>query len=597
MAGLSSDEASLGEMIAYVMNKHRSGCLTVRRRELDVVRDAKLYFDGGHLVDARLLAEVGDDIIYRLLGAKDRLEYGWESEVAAPGRSITRADEFFLMATLGVDAGKVFDIESAAAKRAAAALRATAEMDSPPPESANAAPAPDHTTPAEQLAAHPDLVESAHLRFSRHDSLPLPGGHPISLDDALGQSPRHLLSLSAETDLGALLDGLSKGLFSGYLCWERKGSLGTLMFYRGQIIDALWTEQAERFGPNGDTTPAAGNPAQANSGTAYRQIAADAERENIRTYASLYELADEFVYSYSSLAYGENLLGSRSSRDVSLPNLLASLERNRHSGCVRLTLEQRVAARGAVPGAVSAYIFLSEGRELGRYIEEDGSLVADPTAPTALASNPQTLLDIYTSPAREAFDILTVPADAPDPGELLAQRDRRLNGDITPTLTPPPRAEATVRRPLDSPPANDRPAPPPPRRAAPPTRMIDPSEALQQPAPPTPTAAPPPAPPPVVSRFSDSGRLTTTSGRLSSGPATAADLSTSLQQVAREVLANKAGRVVDILKQVEYRPQELTRIITQAKRATKMLIGIVEYDELSDKFDVLLAAYKLNQSP
>src|SRR5690242_16715776 len=100
MAGLSSSDASLAEMIAYVINKHRSGCLTVRRREGGAVSDARLYFDGGHLIDARLLDEAGDDIVYRLLGAKDPLEYGWEPDASALGHSISRPDEYFLMATL-----------------------------------------------------------------------------------------------------------------------------------------------------------------------------------------------------------------------------------------------------------------------------------------------------------------------------------------------------------------------------------------------------------------------------------------------------------------------------------------------------------------
>ncbi len=580
MAGLSSDEASLAEMIAYVINRHHSGCLMVRRHVSGAVQDAQLYFDGGHLVDARLGDEAGDDIVYRTLGAKDRLEFGWQSGMVAPGHSISRPDEYFLMATLGIDAAMLADSDSAGARRAAAALQeanAVAQSEAPAP--------PTQPSPSEQLAAHPDLVESAHLHFSRRDSLPMPSGRPISLNEALGNSPRHLLSLDQEADLGVLLDGLSKGEFSGYLCWERKGSRGTLMFYRGQIIDALWVELAGKFGmSNAASAPAANN---ASSGAAYRQIAADAEQENIRSYASLYALDDEFVYSYSSLAYGENLLGSRSSRDVSLANLLASLERNRHSGCVRLTLEQRGDASDHVPGAVSAYIFFSGGKELGRYLEEDGALQADAAAPNALAHNQHTLIDIYTAPTREAFAILTVPADAPDPGELLAQRDLRLSGAIPPAPKPT-RPQETARRPLDqgrgaSPPSN--------LRAAPLTRQIDTGEALRQPSPAS------PAPPPVVSRVSDSGRLTTNSGRLSGGPQTPRDLAVSLQEVARAVLGSKAGRVVDILQDIERRPQDLTRIITQARRATKMLIGIDEYEELSGKFDALLGAYKLNQMP
>ena len=92
MSGLSSDDASLAEMIAYVINRHRSGCLTVRRRESGAVQDARLYFDGGHLVDARLGDEAGDDIVYRTLGAKDRLEFGWQPGMAAPGHIISRHD-------------------------------------------------------------------------------------------------------------------------------------------------------------------------------------------------------------------------------------------------------------------------------------------------------------------------------------------------------------------------------------------------------------------------------------------------------------------------------------------------------------------------
>ncbi len=576
MAGLSSDDASLAEMIAYVINRHHSGCLLVRRRESGAVQDARLYFDGGHLVDARLGDEAGDDIVYRTLGAKDRLEFGWQSGIAAPGHSISRPDEYFLMATLGIDAAMLADGESAGARRAAAALQQT-----PAPTQSEAPAPPPQPSPSEQMAAQPDLVESAHLHFSRRDSLPMPQGRPISLNEALGNSPRHLLSLDQEADLGVLLDGLSKGEFSGYLCWERKGSRGTLMFYRGQIIDALWGEVAGKFGM-GNSAPTANN---ASSGAAYRQIAADAEQENIRSFASLYALDDEFVYSYSALAYGENLLGSRSSRDVSLANLLASLERNRHSGCVRLTLEQRGEAADDVPDAVSAYIFFSSGRELGRYIEEEGALQADAAAPNALARNQHTLIDIYTAPPREAFAILTVPADAPDPGELLAQRDLRLSGRA-PTA-PTPVTPSPARRTIDEARATSSAE----LRAAPPTRLIDTAEALRPPTP-----ANPPSPP-IVSRVSDSGRLTTNSGRLSGGPQNPRDLAVSLQEVARAVLGSKAGRVVDILQDIERRPHELTRIITQAKRATKMLIGIDEYEELSDKFDALLGAYKLNQLP
>jgi hypothetical protein len=586
MAGLSSDDASLAEMIAYVMNKHRSGCLTVRRHEDGAIKDAALYFDGGHLVDARLGDEVGDDIVYRMLGVKERLEFGWQAGLDAPGRSISRPDEYFLMATLGIDAAGLAARGSTGSRRAATALHETAEVV-PREMQTSTPPALSQPSPNEQLAAHPDLVDSAHLHFRRRDTLPMPAGRPISLNEALGNSPRQLLSLDHEADLGVLLDGLSRGGFSGYLGWERKGSRGTLMFYRGQIIDALWTEVASRFGiANVGSDEAAAN--NASSGAAYRQIVADADQQDIRSCASLYVLDDEFIYSYASLAYGENLLGSRSSGDLSLANLLTSLARTHHSGCIRLTLEQRGDTPNAPPGPVSAYIFFSEGRELGRYREQDGVLQPDPTAPTMLAHNQHTLLDIYTSPPRAAFDILTVPADAPDPGERLDQRDLRLSSGVYPT-TIPPHANTTTRHAVDQ----MRAAPTPRRRTAPLTRQIDIGAALRQP----PAAEPTPIPSPVVAQVSNSGRLITASGRLSPGPQTPRDLAVSLQAVAHKVLGSKAGRVVDILQEIERRPQELTAIITQAKRATKMLIGIVEYEELSDEFDALLGAYKLNQSP
>ncbi len=529
MVELTTDSTSLAEMLAYIKRKVRSGCLLIREEQAGGEVEARLYFDEGHLVDVRRGVDSGDDIIYRLLGSKMRQRFSWQNGSPAPGTSISRADEYFLLATLGLQD----DVET---------MRRQSDI-----EQVLDAPEPLSPPPAEQLAAQPDRVAQAQLRFTRHDTMPLPLGRAVALDDVLALASN--VGVTPEDDsLAHLLDGLAVQLFSGYLSWERRGSRGVLLLYRGQIIDALWRDSGVLAG--GFAT------LSADTAAAYRQIEREASQNALRSAATLTALDDDFVRSYAALAYGENALGSRPSREQSLTSLLTSLSRNAHTGCLKVTVERDEANEGE-----SAYIFMAEGVELGRYRESLNNLETDSTYPFALARNTHALLDVYTSPSLEQLAILTVPADSSDPALQLAQRDQRLRQPTRPATSPAPQE----------------------RRAAPITQKIDTGEiqreegnrVSQRSKPPPPTERAPS--PPATSRPSPQS------------------LSRELQQVARTVLGNKASSVITILAGVAQKPSEMDKTISRAKLATKMLIGVDEYEELSNRFDALLATYRRSQ--
>ena len=85
MGELRSGSVSLAEIIAYIKQTSQTGRLTIRNDSTPEV-PALLTFEAGHLVDARCDGEVGDDLVYRLLGVRGGA-YTLSTAQTGPNRS------------------------------------------------------------------------------------------------------------------------------------------------------------------------------------------------------------------------------------------------------------------------------------------------------------------------------------------------------------------------------------------------------------------------------------------------------------------------------------------------------------------------------
>jgi hypothetical protein len=374
MGELRSASVTLAEIIAYIKQTRQTGRLTVRIQGPAGTAEgpAALIFETGHLIDARNAAESGDDLVYRLLGQREAT-YAFDRLAAdqlPPTRAITRVQELLMLAAIGILSEE--DAETSGDDGRSQAIEAATQPTPPPP------PPPPPAPPRRRPRS-----------FRRRNMIPLPPGEP-----AYSQ-------LAPPRDLVSLIDLLEHDLFSGYVTWFSEGAEGLLLLYQGQVIDAFWAEvqtaatYAER--------------------PAIRQFAA-AVSSNGHNPIEVYELDPDFVWSYSSLAYGASNPSRQGMDHVQLPHLLVHLAQVEHTGCVKV-----------VTGNQAAYVFLCGGRPLGEYRALPHSLETAPGRAMTLASMPGCLVDVFTSPT--PAELLALNA-ATWPVERVIEELRRTARDV-----------------------------------------------------------------------------------------------------------------------------------------------------------------------
>jgi hypothetical protein len=383
MGELRSASVTLAEIIAYIKQTRQTGRLTVRIQGPAGTAEgpAALIFETGHLVDARNAAESGDDLVYRLLGQREAT-YSFDrlsADQLPQERTITRVQELLMLAAIGIlseeDAGPS---DSGRTEAIEAATQPSPPLPPAPAPAAKEAPPPPPTLPHRRPRS-----------FRRRNMIPLPPGEPAYTD------------LAPPRDLMSLVDRLERDLFSGYVTWFSEGAEGLLLLYQGQVIDAFWAEvqtaatYAER--------------------PAIRQFAA-AVRSNGHNPIEVYELDPDFVWSYSSLAYGAGNPSRQGMDHVQLPQLLVHLAHVEHTGCVKV-----------VTGNQAAYVFLCGGRPLGEYRALPHSLQTAPGRAMTLASMPGCLVDVFTSPT--PAELLALNA-ATWPVERVIEELRRTARDV-----------------------------------------------------------------------------------------------------------------------------------------------------------------------
>ena len=328
---------------------------------------ARLTFDDGRLIDARQGAEAGDDLVYRLLGRRDAsYTFDRQSANSLPAeRSISPMQEMLVLAAIGALPAPEPEPEPepvmapvAAAPSAVAPVRAVTE-----PAAAVAA-APAVAAPQQRRPAHP---------FRRRNAIPLPPGAPAFADRDL------------PADFSRLLDLLERDRLSGYVTWFSDGAEGLLLLYYGQVIDAFWAE--------------AQAPATFAEKLAVRRFAAAVDTAGER-HVEVYRLDPDFVWSYSSLAYGAYRSGDQGMDRVQFAPLIDRLERSGHTGCVKV-----------VANSHAVYVFFCRGRALGEFRALPDALESAPAgAAQALCAQLGSLVDVYTAPTPAALLALNAAA-------------------------------------------------------------------------------------------------------------------------------------------------------------------------------------------
>lgn len=372
MGELHSASVTLAEILAYIKQTRQTGRLNVRTREIPTTASAPaaLTFDQGHLVDARSGDEQGDDLVYRLLSSRDAT-YSFDrmSPDALPSeRTISRVQELLVLAAIGVlseeDTGAPSDRQSEAFE---AAARPPAAVPAPPPATERRHPRP----------------------FKRRNMIPLPHGEPAYLE------------MELPADFVRLLDLLERDQLSGYVTWFSEGAEGLLLLYQGQVIDAFWAEVQ--------------SPATYAERHAVRRFAAALGAAG-QPHVEVYTLSPDFIWSYSSLAYGAYQPSEQGLEHVHLSTLLERLAQAGHTGCIKV-----------VAGTQAAYLFLCHGRVLGEFRALPESLEPASGRAAALTAQPGSLVDIYTSPTPS--ELLALNA-AVWPIERVVQELRRTAQDV-----------------------------------------------------------------------------------------------------------------------------------------------------------------------
>jgi hypothetical protein len=364
MGELRGASVTLAEILAYIKQTRQTGRLLIRAGADD--DPARLFFEDGRLIDARQGAEAGDDLVYRLLGRRDA-SYTFDRQSAGSlptERSISPMQEMLVLAAIG-------------------ALPAPEPEPEPQPEPAPGAP-PPAVAPAAAVAepapaaaatpvvAAPQPRRAAHP-FRRRNAIPLPPGAPAFADRRL------------PADFTRLLDLLERDQLSGYVTWFSDGAEGLLVLYYGQVIDAFWAE--------------AQAPATFAEKLAVRRFAAAVDTASAR-HVEVYRLDPDFVWSYSSLAYGAYRSSDQGMDRVQFAPLIDRLERGGHTGCVKV-----------VANSHAVYVFFCRGRALGEFRALPDALeAASPGAAQALCAQLGSLVDVYTAPTPAALLALNAAA-------------------------------------------------------------------------------------------------------------------------------------------------------------------------------------------
>jgi hypothetical protein len=181
-----------------------------------------------------------------------------------------------------------------------------------------------------------------------------------------------------------VLDLLERDEVSGYATWFSEGAEGLLLLYLGQVIDAFWAEVQ--------------SPATFAEHHAMRRFASAVGAEGER-HVEVYSLPPDFIWSYSSLAYGADRPSEQGLEHVRLPDLLNRLRDEEFTGCVKVVANNQ-----------AAFLFLCNGKVLGEFRALPDSLEPAPGRVSTLVAQPGSLVDIYTAPT--AAELLALNAAA-----------------------------------------------------------------------------------------------------------------------------------------------------------------------------------------
>ncbi len=380
MGELRSGSVSLAEIIAYIKQTSQTGRLTIRNDSTPEV-PALLTFEAGHMVDARCDGEVGDDLVYRLLGTRGGA-YTFEhtpNGIPPGDRTIVRWQELLILAAIGVlsedDTAPASppDPEPAPAPAprpapVGAATVARPAGEAPPPAPRPPVPAPvPASLPASALPVAPaDPHLGRQLPPFRHP-VPLPRPAPLSTG----------LDAPGSTFL-TLLERMESEHFTGYLAWDGPIWSGQLLFFGGRVIEAQWVE-TQGGGFDREYAMARFTNAALNDPQAARAILA-------------YALDPNFVWSYSALSSGLDRPQDRNRRGVSWAMLVERTATYRLTGTVQATAE-----------GATAFAFFCQGRLLGECEARDGMLIEALGRIALLCAIPNSLVSVYT--ARERADL------------------------------------------------------------------------------------------------------------------------------------------------------------------------------------------------
>ncbi len=388
MGELRSGSVSLAEIIAYIKQTSQTGRLTIRNDSTPEV-PALLSFEAGHMVDARCDGEVGDDLVYRLLGVRGGA-YTFEHTPGGipPGdRSIARWKELLILAAIGV----LSEDDTAPTP--------PPEPDLPPvptpmplPPSAVMAP-PAGAGPAPPPAARPPVPGPVPAPIPPSAFLPIqqaPTAASAALRPARQLPPfRHPVPLPRPAPLATgldapgstfltLLERLESERFTGYLAWDGPTWRGQLLLFGGRVIEAQW---AEAQGGVVDREYAMGRFTNA----------ALSDPPAARTILA-YALDPNFVWGYSALGGGLDRPQDRNRRGVSWAMLVERTAAYHLTGTVQATAE-----------GATAFAFFCQGRLLGECEPRDGVLVEAVGRIAFLCAIPNSQVSVYT--ARERADL------------------------------------------------------------------------------------------------------------------------------------------------------------------------------------------------
>ncbi len=398
MSELRSNSFSIIELLQYVRRNSETGRLTFEENGSML---AELYFRAGHIIHASNGKNVGDDVVYQLLGNRTA-KIRWEKSHVPTQESVTRTDEALLLGALGIltenDAEDVLKMVSEEAQQAMeeafedtptyndydpSATMELARETQPIPIMSPNPPTPILTANAqaiEQMGQLQTMLGDEVLRpprFRKWTGLPLPFVSAYSLSN-----------FKEWRVIRSVLDLLWKEKFSGYLSivTNNNNIEALIIFYKGRAVHSRYAENKQFFKDQ----------------NALRRIVDLTMVEGERTPVLIYPLEPDFVRSYSALIMGEKLLDSFSSTSMKINKLLNTLEHSRHTGVVMVSNDVE-----------NGYIFLSEGHKLGSYYEVEDVLEESILRVYQIVGKPGSIIDVITSAQEDKmFEVASRPKSA-----------------------------------------------------------------------------------------------------------------------------------------------------------------------------------------